>query len=232
MDFETIYKTEAARYDLLVSREDYQGNILRALAEIRALSNLDVIELGAGTGRLTRLLAPLAARYLATDVSTHMLVMARKRRADGRYYLAAAENSRLPAADNSADVAIAGWSIGHQTGWYPDSWPKRVDRVVNEMKRVLRPNGTAVILETLGTGTENPRPPTEALADYYKRLETLHGFKHKWIRTDYRFDSVSEAEMLTRFFFGAQLADRIANDKITLLPECTGIWYCVRHERI
>jgi hypothetical protein len=46
-----------------------------------------------------------------------------------------------------------------------------------------------------------------------------------WVRTDYQFHSVEEAESLTRFFFGHQLADQIANDKITLLPECTGIWY-------
>jgi ubiquinone/menaquinone biosynthesis C-methylase UbiE len=225
MDFERIYNSEAARYDLLVSREDYQGNILKALQEIRPLINLEIIELGAGTGRLTRLLAPLVKHILVTDISPHMLDMACKRQEIGRCYYAVAENGRLPVADNSADLAIAGWSIGHQTGWHPDDWPQRVDRVVTEMKRVLRPGGTAVILETLGTGRENPQPPTPALADYYARLETLHDFRQKWIRTDYRYQSVDEAETLTRFFFGAKLADRIASDKITLLPECTGIWY-------
>jgi ubiquinone/menaquinone biosynthesis C-methylase UbiE len=230
MDFETIYQTEAERYDLLVSREDYQGNILRALAAIRPLANLEVIELGAGTGRLSRLLAPPAARIFLTDISTHMLEKARERMVDGRYYLAAAENGRLPAADNSTDLAIAGWSIGHQTGWYPDSWPERVDRVVAEMRRVVRPNGTLIILETLGTGREDPQPPMESLAEYYKRLEEQHGFKRQWIRTDYQFHSVAEAERLTRFFFGNELADWIVNDKITLLPECTGIWYCVKDE--
>lgn len=228
MDFESIYQKEAGRYDLLVSREDYEGNILRALEAIRPLANLEVIELGAGTGRLSRLLAPLSARILLTDISTHMLEKARERMVDGRYYLAAAENGRLPAADDSADLAIAGWSIGHQTGWYPDSWPERVDRVVAEMRRVVRPNGTLIILETLGTGREDPQPPMASLADYYKRLEERHGFQRQWIRTDYQFESVAEAEMLTRFFFGNELADWIVNDKITLLPECTGIWYCDR----
>jgi ubiquinone/menaquinone biosynthesis C-methylase UbiE len=225
MDFETIYRTEAARYDLLVSREDYQGNILKALDAIRPLTGLDVIELGAGTGRLTRLIGPVAARILVTDISTHMLDIARQRQGDGRYYLAAAENGRLPAASKSADLSIAGWSLGHLTGWYPDSWPERVDQVVSEMRRVLRPNGTTIILETLGTGRDTPQPPTEALADYYQRLEKRHGFQKMWIRTDYQFHSVEEADSLTRFFFGDQLADRIANDKITILPECTGIWF-------
>jgi ubiquinone/menaquinone biosynthesis C-methylase UbiE len=79
MDFETIYQSEAARYDLLVSREDYQGNILKALQAIRPLSNLEIIELGAGTGRLSRLLAPHASRVFLTDISTHMLAKARAR---------------------------------------------------------------------------------------------------------------------------------------------------------
>jgi ubiquinone/menaquinone biosynthesis C-methylase UbiE len=221
---------EAERYDLLVSREDYQGNILKALQTIRPLSNLEVIELGAGTGRLSRLLAPQVGRIFLTDISTHMLEKARARQGDFRYFFATADNGRLPAADNSADLAIAGWSVGHQTGWFPDSWPERVDQVVAEMKRVLRPNGTVIILETLGTGREDPQPPTQELADYYGRLETRHGFQRQWIRTDYRFHSVLEAEMLTRFFFGDELAERIANDKMILLPECTGIWYCVKDE--
>jgi ubiquinone/menaquinone biosynthesis C-methylase UbiE len=225
MDFKTIYRTEAERYDLLVSREDYQGNILQALEKIRPLTNLDVFELGAGTGRLTRLLAPHIRQILATDLSAHMLTKAKKRMRDGRYRFAAAENGRLPAADHSADLVIAGWSLGHLTGWHPDDWPWRVDQVVGEMKRLLRPNGTAIILETLGTGRENPQPPTAALAQYYGRLETQHSFQRTWIRTDYRFHSVEEAEMLTRFFFGDKLADWITNVKITLLPECTGIWY-------
>jgi ubiquinone/menaquinone biosynthesis C-methylase UbiE len=200
------------------------------LQAIRPLSNLEIIELGAGTGRLSRLLAPLASRVFLTDISTHMLEKAWARQGDGRYFFAAADNGRLPAADNSADLAIAGWSIGHQTGWFPDTWPERVDRVVAEMKRVVRSKGTVLILETLGTGREGPQPPTQELADYYGRLERQHGFQRQWIRTDYQFHSVSEAERLTRFFFGDQLADRIVSEKLTRLPECTGIWYCVKDD--
>ena len=230
MDFKTIYNSEGARYDLLVSREDYQGNILRALAEIRPLSNLDVIELGAGTGRLTRLLAPLVRQILVTDISPHMLSVARQRQTDGRCFFAAADNGRLPALAGSTDLTLAGWSLGHLTGWHPENWPQRVDQVVSEMKRLLRPNGAAIILETLGTGREKPQPPSQGLADYYTRLESRHRFHPRWIRTDYRFQSVAEAERLTRFFFGDELADRITNDKITMLPECTGIWFFMNNE--
>ena len=59
MDLKEIYASRAQDYERLVAREDFAGNILKALQEIRALSGLDVVELGAGTGRLTCLLAPL-----------------------------------------------------------------------------------------------------------------------------------------------------------------------------
>ena len=93
------------------------------------------------------------------------------------------------------------------------------------MKRVLRPGGTVIIVETLGTGSEEPHPPTEALAAYYALLEREHGFSRIWIRTDYRFASLPEAEDLTRFFFDDDLADRVATEELVVLPECTGIWY-------
>jgi hypothetical protein len=82
-----------------------------------------------------------------------------------------------------------------------------------------------IILETLGTGRESPEPPNEGLARYYNRLENEQGFSHSWIRTDYKFESVDEADKLTRFFFGDELADHILTEKITVLPECTGIWW-------
>jgi hypothetical protein len=44
-------------------------------------------------------------------------------------------------------------------------------------------------------------------------------------RTDYRFMTVAEADMLTRFFFGDELADRIVRENRMILPECTGFWW-------
>jgi hypothetical protein len=51
------------------------------------------------------------------------------------------------------------------------------------------------------------------------------GFKSTWIRTDYRFASLDEAEALTRFFFGDELAARVVANEWVILPECTGIWW-------
>ena len=73
---EEIYNQHADQYELLVSREDYQRNIPQALNRIRPLDGLDVIELGAGTGRLTCMLAPVPKSIQAFDASQHMLDVA------------------------------------------------------------------------------------------------------------------------------------------------------------
>ncbi len=226
-DYEAIYRERAREYDRMVAREDYQQNILRALTRIRPLAGVDVVEMGAGTGRLSRLIAPFVKSIVAFDRSKAMLdVAAEHLKASPLtdWQLVVGDNRHLPAADGIADVSIAGWSFGHATGWYPETWRREIDLAVGQMKRVLRPGGTAIILETLGTGQETSRPPTAALAAYYALLEAERGFAPSWIRTDYRFDSAQEAEVLTRFFFDDALADRVAREGLVILPECTGIW--------
>jgi ubiquinone/menaquinone biosynthesis C-methylase UbiE len=227
-DYQEIYRTQAEKYDLLVSREDHQGNLLRALNQVRPLDGLDVVELGAGTGRLTCMVVPPVRKILAIDGSPHMLGVAVARLAQaGRrnWTVAVADNRDLPVTGDVADLSLAGWSLGHFTSWYSETWRGEIERAIAQMKRVLRRGGTAVIIETLGTGLEEPHPPTDALAAYYALLEQAHGFSRTWIRTDYRFASLPEAEDLTRFFFGDGLADRVDDEELVVLPECTGIWW-------
>ncbi|HKZ84736.1 MAG TPA: class I SAM-dependent methyltransferase [Anaerolineae bacterium] len=227
-DYELIYRERVAEYDELVAHEDYLHNIPHALQQIRPLHGLDVVEMGAGTGRLTRLIAPHARSIIAFDASKAMLDVAAgtlPHLPPHNWLLAVADNCCLPARDGIADICVSGWSFGHATGWYPDNWRQGIRLAVGQMIRVLRPGGTAIILETLGTGREAPEPPTDALAEYYRLLEEECDFRSSWIRTDYRFESVEEAERLARFFFGDALAERVARERLTVLPECTGVWH-------
>lgn len=225
-EHEDIYHRHADQYQLLVSREDYQGNILRALNQIRPLAGLDVVELGAGTGRLTCLLAPMVKTIQAFDIAQPMLdvAVARLRKSGLRHWrVAVADHRHLPLSDHVADIAISGWSLCYTVVWHQATWREELSRALAEMRRVLRPSGTIILLETLGTGCATPDPP-EALAAYYALLEE-QGFASTWLRTDYRFESLAEAEALTRFFFGEALAERVVNENLVILPECTGIWW-------
>src|SRR5512134_3769441 len=73
-----IYQSEGDRYEALIAREDHQGNIPRAIDEIISVDGLDILDLGAGTGRLTLLLAPRAKSISAFDASAEMLRVCRQ----------------------------------------------------------------------------------------------------------------------------------------------------------
>ncbi len=224
--FREIYARHADLYDRLVAYEDHEGHLLSALMAICPLQGRDVVEFGAGTGRVTALLAPHVRTLYAFDASSHMLGVA-VRRLEGRENVkfAVAENRALPLPATVADVAVEGWSFGHATEWHADSWQEHIGAALTEMRRVLRSGGTMILIETLGTGRELPQPPSEQLAALYAWLEDVLGFSHTWVRTDYHFPSVWEAERLVRFFFGDDLAARVAREHLVLLPECTGIWW-------
>jgi len=135
-----------------------------------------------------------------------------------------ADNRQLPVSDGVADVSIAGWSFGHFTGWYPSTWRVEIEQAIEQLRRVLRPDGVMIIIETLGTGSESPQAPSDALAAYYRLLEQDYGFSSTWIRMDFRFESSAEAAALLGFFFGDALADHVARTGLTVLSECTGLW--------
>ncbi len=225
-DLKDIYARQAERYDELVAREDYEHNLLAAINRVRPVAGLDVVELGAGTGRFTCMLAPLAKSIRAYDASPAMLeVAADKLQRSGatNWELGVADHLHVPAADGSADLALAGWTLCYAALDYGDRWRETVAQAIGEMERVLRPGGTCLIIETQGTGFETPHPP-DVLIDYLHYLTEL-GFHSEWIRTDYRFESVAEAAQLIGFFFGDELAAQTAREGWQIVPECTGLWW-------
>jgi len=225
-----IYHHQADQYERLVRREDYQGNLLRAITGILPLAGLNVLELGAGTGRVTRLLAPYAHTILALDNSHPMLDVAQQSlncAENHNTMLAVADHRHLPIINSMADLVISGWSLCYLVSPgaaepYPD-WRQSMEKALREMERILRPGGAIMLIETFGTGFETPHPPKH-LNIYYQWLKDK-GFASTWTRTDYQFASLAEAEELIRFFFGEKLAQEVTDKNWVILPECTGIWW-------
>ena len=226
--FRQIYRHQADLYDRLVAREDYQGNLFAALNDIRPLDGLKVVEFGAGTGRLTRLLSVMVKRVYAFDIEHSMLSRARESMSTtgmSNWTLARGDNQRMPVRSGAADLVIEGWSFGHATEWFSDNWRAHIDTMLAEMRRIARSGGTAILIETMGTGARRPRPPADALAQLYEYWQIQHGFNFRWIRTDFHFASQQEAAELMPFFFGDELARRALHGGKTIVPECTGIWW-------
>jgi ubiquinone/menaquinone biosynthesis C-methylase UbiE len=171
-DYFDIYQNHAAEYDLLVEREDFEQHLLPAIEGILPLAGLDVVETGAGTGRLTCMLAPFIHSLRAFDASQAMLdVAVQKLRATSfvNWEAKPADHRHLPVQPVSADLVISGWSLVYLAMENGD-WQKELDLGLKEMERVLRPAGTSIIIETLGTGQETPLPPANMVA-YLTYLE-------------------------------------------------------------
>lgn len=250
-----IYRTRAADYHRLIAAEDVEGNLAPALRAVAPFAGASWLDVGSGTGRLPLLLGAEAACIVALDVHAPMLVEQRRvrgargaggenaaaeapgaggsaallgrgsPRAGAPLDLVTADARALPFAEATFDVVTAGWALGHFCSWFGESWPSEIGTALTEMRRVARPGGTLVLLETLGTGSTAPGAPRPDLADYYAWLEGEHGFARRVVATDYEFGDPAEAGRLVRFFFGDPLADRLAAARTTRLPEWTGVWH-------
>lgn len=93
-----------------------------------------VLELGAGTGKLTEVLVALGHDVHATDPDEQMLAVLRERLPDVRTSLATAED--IPAPDASYDVVVAAQAFH----WFDH------ERALPEIARVLKPGGRVAVL--------------------------------------------------------------------------------------
>lgn len=221
-----VYVSQANAYETMISR---QPDVSTTIKEIRAFKDLDVLDLGAGSGRLSSFIAPEAKSLICTDISRPMLdildMKLSNQNQKRNWITMEADHRKLPIPNSSIDLVVSGWSICYLASSDHIEWETNLNDVLTELYRILKPNGTIVIIETMGTGTENPDPPS-FLKSYYSLLEEKYGFEHKWIRMDYQFESITEAIKNTEFFFGEDLVSKIEkNNWDTTIPECAGVWW-------
>jgi SAM-dependent methyltransferase len=106
--------------------------ILEILAPVRARGGL-VLEIGCGSGLLTKHLVDAGHRVLATDASPAMLELARRHVPDA----GAIRLLRLP--DDPVPEADAIVSVGHPLSYLDDE--DQLDRALAALARALRPGG-------------------------------------------------------------------------------------------
>ena len=226
MDFEEIYASRAEEYDALVAAEDRDGNLIPAIEAIQPLAGAAVLEVGVGTGRIARAIVGRVGRLVAADRAAAMLAVARRHLSGvagaAPWELHEADARALPVGDGWADVAIAGWVFGHFRAWMQGDWRAQVSRALGEMRRALRPGGALIVIETLGTGREQPAAPTPELEEYFAWLEREQGLERRAIRTDYQFADVESAAAITGFFFGADFAARVRREGWSRVPRVHG----------
>ncbi|HEY5662039.1 MAG TPA: class I SAM-dependent methyltransferase [Gaiellaceae bacterium] len=117
------------------ARPEYPAAAIAWLAERLDLrAGRTVLDLGAGTGKLTRALLPTGARVVAVEPGAQMLGQLRRVLPEVEAQLGAAE--AIPLADASVDAI----TVGQAFHWF------RHDEALPEMRRVLRRHGAVCLI--------------------------------------------------------------------------------------
>jgi SAM-dependent methyltransferase len=120
------------RFKREVARDD--PRLLGIVDNLWPLPGRHILDLGCGKGRFSRALGELGAQVIGLDISAAMLAEATdldRVRASAR---------RLPFGPASFDGVVAVEVFEHLA-------PRAVDQVCDEVRRVLRPGGTFVIVD-------------------------------------------------------------------------------------
>jgi ubiquinone/menaquinone biosynthesis C-methylase UbiE len=146
-DHNQIYQTEAEQYERLIAN---QPNLEEVINSLKAYEGLEIIDLGAGTGRLACVLAEKAKSILLLDESAAMLhVAANKLSKAGHrnWQIQTADHRAIPAPDQSVDLVVSGWSLCYLASSNIPEWRHNVEQALQEIQRVLRPAGHVLFLK-------------------------------------------------------------------------------------
>ena len=138
------------------ARPEYPADAIAWLAEQLDLrAGRTVLDLGAGTGKLTRALVPTGAHVIAVEPGEQMLAELRRVVPDVEARIGAAE--AIPLADDSVDAV----TVGQAFHWF------RHDEAVPELHRVLRPGGAVALI---WNSRDQARPLQREVSELIKPL--------------------------------------------------------------
>jgi ubiquinone/menaquinone biosynthesis C-methylase UbiE len=227
-DYDVLFADHAEKYDRFVAAEDYRGNLLRTLKQVGRLNREQAVaDLGTGTGRVAFLVCPIVRHvYGVEPVGGMRLVANTKKQTLGikNVDFLPGEHKDIPLPDNSIDLVVEGWAFLKAFHTVYPEWRPEFDVIVSEMKRILRPNGIVVLIETMGSLHIWNEVPTEhvELYDYFEK--ELH-LKRSVVRTDYKFASSEEAVDFCSFFFGDEIGTEVSKRGDSIVPEATALWH-------
>jgi ubiquinone/menaquinone biosynthesis C-methylase UbiE len=119
--------------------EDQDSLIPAHLIELANLSGQEVLEIGSGTGRWTRQLAPHARRWIATEPQEGMLTIGAEQETANTQWMRA-RGQQMPFASQSSPRIFAAFVFANLR-------PKTREKVVRESQRLVAPGGELWLLE-------------------------------------------------------------------------------------
>jgi len=227
-NYDVLFADHAEKYDRFVAAEDFQGNLLQTIKQVGHLSREQTVaDLGTGTGRVAFLVSPIVRHVYGIEPVGGMRLVAEAKKlrfAVKNVDFLPGEHKDIPLPDNSIDLIVEGWSfLKAFRSAYPE-WRAEFDAIVSEMKRILRPGGAVILIETMGSLHiwEGVPEQNVELYDYFEKELSL---KKTIIRTDYKFANKEEAVDLSTFFFGDEVGAEISEIGDIIVPEATVVWH-------
>jgi ubiquinone/menaquinone biosynthesis C-methylase UbiE len=136
------------------ARPEYPAEAIAWLVrELDLRSGRTVLDLGAGTGKLTRALVPTGARVIAVEPGEQMLAQLREAVPGVEALIGGAE--AIPLDDASVDAV----TVGQAFHWF------RHDEAVPELHRILRPGGAIALI---WNSRDQARPLQREISDLIK----------------------------------------------------------------
>lgn len=204
-----IYYDRAAVYDAFSAAEDADGKVFDFL--LPYLKGRSVLDLGCGTGKYLRLLAPHVRAITGLDAAQAQLAIARRNTANsGNVTLVHGDALTAPLPLARYDAVIACWMLGTVV----DETRRRA--ILDRARSILSPGGIIFLVENNSSGAfEEMRGKIPASTAYNKWLTDVAGFTPS-VRLPARFlfDDTAQARSIIGAIWGAPVAARVEGPDI------------------
>ncbi len=219
-------QSDPAVYELENRATDPEGLIEAALRSVADWTAKIVVDMGAGTGFYVPLFHEDAAHVYAVEPHGPSRLLAMERVVKlglekASVMTGSASESFL--ADRSVDIFHSRFAYF----WPPDCVPG-----ITELDRIMRPGGTAFIIDSdyeageFGAWLSMRERPEKLSQESKERFWASYGFTLRRIESEWRFESREDLEAVIRLEFGKKLACVILAEHDSLR---VGYTFCLYH---
>lgn len=189
-----MYNRDWEIYELFSNAEDALDEAWKKVTYIMDFFQKDVLEIGCGTGKYTKKLAPIVNRLYANDISELMIAKAQEKcRAFNNieYIHASVENNNLPS--HSVDAIFSAWG-------YPAGDLTFCKALEKELGRIIKTGGQVLLLDNYYEGEFNFLRGKKTQKKYAE--EGLGYELVDVVPTIFEFSSVNEAAFVLGYILG------------------------------